>query len=167
MATLDASFDNIFVHPLDTVEQLVELNEWPFDRRNHEEIAVQIPGNWCDYSLYFAWNDDMEAMHFTCAFDMRIASDRREQASVLLSTINEKLWLGHFCMWGQEALPMFRATVLLKGHPGLTVQQAEDLVETAIIECERFYPAFQHVIWGGKTAKEAVEAAMIETTGEA
>ena len=167
MATLNTSFENAFVHPLDTVEHFVELNEWPFDRRNHEEMAVQIPGSWCDYNLYFCWNSGMEAMHFTCAFDMRIANEKREQASVLLSTLNEKLWLGHFCMWGQEALPMFRATMLLRGHLGLTVQQAEDLVDTAIIECERFYPAFQHVIWGGKTAREAVEAAMIETAGEA
>ena len=61
MASLNSVFENAFPHPLDTVEQLVEFNEWPFDRRNHEEMAVQVPGTWCDYSLYFAWNGDMEA----------------------------------------------------------------------------------------------------------
>ena len=44
-------------------------------------------------------------------------------------------------------------------------EQMEDLVETALIECEKFYPAFQYVIWGGKTASEAIAAAMIETAG--
>ena len=167
MATLNVSLDSAFSHPLDTVEQLVKFNEWSFDRRNHEEMAVQVPGNWCNYSLYFAWNGDMEAMHFTCAFDLQIAEEKREQAGGLLAAINEKLWLGHFGIWGEEGLPMFRTTLLLRGHSGLTVEQAEDLVETAIIECERFYPAFEHVIFGGKTAREAVEAAMIETVGEA
>ncbi len=37
----------------------------------------------------------------------------------------------------------------------------------ALTECERFYPAFQLVIWGGKTPDEAVTAAMIEPMGEA
>lgn len=167
MATLNVSSETTNGHPIDTVEQLVEFNEWPFDRRNHEEMAVQVPGTWCDYSLYFAWNSDMEAMHFTCAFDMRVAEDQVEQVHELLAMVNEKLWLGHFGMWAEEGLPMFRTTLPLRGHPGVTVEQAEDLVETAILECERFYPAFQYVIWGGKTALEAVEAAMIDTVGEA
>ena len=37
----------------------------------------------------------------------------------------------------------------------------------AIDECERFYPVFQVVLWGGKTPKEALAAAMTETQGEA
>ena len=167
MATLDVSIENTSGHPMDTVEQLVEFNEWTFDRRSHEEMAVQVPGSWCDYSLYFAWNPDMEAMHFTCAFDMRVSPEQYEQMHELLALINEKLWLGHFGMWTDEGLPMFRNTLPMRGHPGVTVEQAEDLVETAILECERFYPAFQYVVWGGKTAVEAVQSAMIDTMGEA
>jgi len=41
------------------------------------------------------------------------------------------------------------------------------LIEIAITECERFYPAFQFVIWGGKSPAEAIAAAMLETVGEA
>ena len=47
------------------------------------------------------------------------------------------------------------------------VFEAEDLVEIALTECERFYPAFQFVIWGGKRAAEAVAASMIEVAGQA
>ena len=47
------------------------------------------------------------------------------------------------------------------------VQQAEDILENAIIACEKFYPAFQYVIWGGKSPKQAVEATILETVGEA
>jgi hypothetical protein len=36
-----------------------------------------------------------------------------------------------------------------------------------LIDCERFYPAFQYVVWGGKSASDALAAAMIETVGEA
>ena len=62
---------------------------------------------------------------------------------------------------------MFRQTMLLRGSRGAAVEQLEDLVEIALSECERFYPAFQFVIWGGKSASEAVSAAILDTMGEA
>ena len=62
---------------------------------------------------------------------------------------------------------MFRHTVLLRGHQGASVEQLEDLVDIALTECERFYPAFQFVTWGGKTASEAVTASLLDTVGEA
>ena len=31
-------------NPLDLVEQLVTANDWPFDRRNDDEMAVEAPG---------------------------------------------------------------------------------------------------------------------------
>ncbi len=37
----------------------------------------------------------------------------------------------------------------------------------AVGECERFYPALQMVIWGGRSVEEAVQAALMETLGEA
>ena len=37
----------------------------------------------------------------------------------------------------------------------------------AIHACERYYPAFQFVVWAGKTASEAMSAAMFDTEGEA
>jgi hypothetical protein len=44
---------------------------------------------------------------------------------------------------------------------------AQALVECAIDECDRFYPAFQFVLWGGKTPREALDAAMVDAAGEA
>ena len=43
---------------------------------------------------------------------------------------------------------------------GASVEQIEDLVDISVSECERFYPAFQLVIWGGKSADKAVCAAI-------
>jgi hypothetical protein len=62
---------------------------------------------------------------------------------------------------------MFRHALPLRGLRGPSVEQMEDLLDTAILECERFYPAFQYVIWGGKTAAQAIASAMIDTAGEA
>ena len=49
----------------------------------------------------------------------------------------------------------------------MSAEAVETLVETALDECERFYPVFQFVLWGGKTPSEAIAAALIDTQGEA
>ena len=41
------------------------------------------------------------------------------------------------------------------------------VVDVALNECERYYPAFQYVIWGGKAPGEAVTAACLDPQGEA
>jgi len=167
MQSLETVTETHARNPLDLVERIVEGNDWAFDRRSEQELAVQVPGNWCDYSLYFAWNDDIEAMHFTCAFDMRIPQESRQPLFELLACVNEKLWLGHFGIWEDEGLPMYRHAIPLRGSPVLSGAQMEDLVETALYECERFYPAFQYVIWAGKSAEDAIAAAMVDCVGEA
>ena len=167
MPSIGISQETQHPNPLDLIEQIVEYNDWMFDRRSDCEIAVQVPGKWCDYSLYFAWHDEVGAVHFSCAFDMRVPADRRAPVYELLAVVNENLWLGHFGMWREDGLPMFRHAIPLRGQPAAAIEQMEDLVETALFECERFYPAFQYVIWGGKSAEAAMKAAMIETVGEA
>ncbi len=167
MTIIRLSSKKIIQHPLDVIEQIVDENKWISDRRNDQEIAVQAPGKWADYSMFFAWNDTADAVHFTCAFDLRVPSESRDNIHELLILINEKLWLGHFGLWDQEGLPMYRHALLLRGTRGPSLGQMEDMVDTAITECERFYPAFQQVLFGGKSATESIEVAMVDTVGEA
>jgi hypothetical protein len=154
-------------NPLDIVEGIVTAKDWDFDRRNSEEMAVQVPGRWCDYSLYFAWSEEISAMHFSCAFDMRVPEAQRRPIHDLLALINERMWMGYFGIWDDEGLPLYRHTIPLRGIRGASVEQLEDLVDIAIAECDRFYPTFQFVVWGGKEPAEAVAFAMIDTLGEA
>jgi hypothetical protein len=106
-------------------------------------------------------------MHFTCAFDMKVPDAKKVPIFELLGMVNEKLWLGHFGLWEEESVPMFRHTSLLRGTTGPVPEQVEDLIDIAVGECERFYPAFQFVIWGGKSARDAMAASLLETQGEA
>ena len=154
-------------NPIDTVEQIAAARDWMFDRHSDEEMAMEVPGHWSDYRMFFSWLDDLCALHLACAFEMRVPSYRRADINDLLARINEKLAIGHFDLWADEGLPVFRQSVLLRGARGATLEQLEDMVQIAITECERFYPAFQYVVWGGKSPSEAVEASMLETAGEA
>jgi hypothetical protein len=154
-------------NPLDLVEEIVSAHDWPFDRCSTDEMVVDITGQWCNYHLHFAWLEDLSAMHFSCALDMRVPRAKRTPVAELLCMVNEKLWLGHFDVAEEDGMPIFRHTTLLRGAAGPTVEQLEDLVDIAITECERFYPAFQFVTWGGKSPKQSIEAALLDTVGEA
>ena len=155
------------INPIDILEELVSTNEWRFDRTTDAEMTVELSGTWCDYRMYFVWQEDLGAMYFSCLFDARVPPPKRAKANELLVLINEKLWLGHFDLCSEELVPMFRHTILLRGIGRVSVEQLEDVVDIAFSECERFFPAFQFVLWGGKTPQEALAAAMLETVGEA
>ena len=154
-------------NPIDLVEEIVQANEWVHDRASDEEMVVEIAGRWCDYRLFFVWQREINALHFTCAFEMKVPKARRAAIFELLAVVNERLWLGHFDVTADTQSPSFRQGVLLRGASGASVEQIEDLVDIAVSECERFYPAFQLVVWGGKPADEAMAAAMIDPIGEA
>jgi len=154
-------------NPIDLVEEIVQANEWPHDRASDEEMMVEISGRWCDYRLLFIWQREINALHFSCGFEMKVPRARRSAVYELLATVNERLWVGHFDLASDTHSPAFRQGALLRGAYGASVEQIEDLVEISLSECERFFPAFQLVVWGGKNAEEAIAAAMIEPLGEA
>jgi hypothetical protein len=154
-------------NPIDLVEEIVIANDWAHDRAGEDELVVEIPGRWCDYRLYFLWQEELTALHFSCGFDMKVPKRRRGVLYELLALANERLWLGHFDLAAGDNSPSFRYAVLLRGLSGVGSEQVEDLVDIAVSECERFYPAFQLVVWGGKSAEDAMAAAMIDPIGEA
>lgn len=167
MTSLSLETSVVPVNPIDLVEEIVQANEWAHDRASDEEMMVEISGRWCDYRLLFIWQREMNALHFSCGFEMKVPKVRRAAILELLAAVNERLWLGHFDLASDDQSPAFRQGVLLRGLSGASVEQIEDLVDISLSECERFYPAFQLVVWGGKNAEEAIAAAMIEPIGEA
>lgn len=166
MTTSTIRVENTSANPLDMIEQFLSVKDWVFDRRGEDEMVVEVPSQWCTLGLFLAWSEELCALHLSCAFDMRVPDGRRAAVFELLAHLNERLWLGHFALWTEEGSPMFRHTVLL-GDRRIAPEEARDLMEIAVSECDRFYPAFQFVIWGGKSPAEAIAAAMLDTVGEA
>ena len=154
-------------NPLDIAEQLIESRDWLFDRPMDEELVAEVSGSWCNYRIWFTWQPDLEVMIFTCAFDSRVPEGSAKLVYPILSAVNEKMWLGHFDLCSQEHIILFRHAVLLRGASGVAATQIEDLIDIAMNECNRFYPAFQSVIWGGNSAQEALDIALMDTVGEA
>ena len=154
-------------NPLDTLEELVSANDWAFDRHSECELMVQLGGRWCDYHMYVVWDRHLNAMCVSCQLDQRVPETRRHAVYELLAAVNEEMWLGHFDFVRGDATTMYRHAVPMRGASGLSTEQIEDMVDVAIMECERFYPALQLVVWGGRGVAEAVQVARMDTAGEA
>jgi hypothetical protein len=111
--------------------------------------------------------DSIEALHLACAFDLKVPERRRGEVLELVTRVNEQLWIGHFDLWANDGLVMYRHALVLAGGMEVSSRQCEALLGTALEACERYYQAFQFVMWAGKNAREAIEATMFETSGEA
>jgi len=154
-------------NPVDTIETVAALNDWSFERSTDDEITISIQGTWCDYHVSFSWMEEVEALHLACAFDLKVVDLRRTEVVRLLALVNEQLWMGHFDLWSQEGVVMFRQSLLLAGGAEATSAQIEGMLTNALENCERYYQAFQFVVWAGKSAVEAVDISLFETAGEA
>ena len=154
-------------NPLDLAEEVISNRDWAYDRTEHQELVADVSGTWCNYHVNMNWHEPFGALTFSCAMDTKLPKNMVEKLYPLLAKANEKLWLGHFDAGPEQGAIVFRYSMLLKGGVSVSLEQVEDLLDVAITECERFFPAFQSVLWGGKTADDALEMAMLETVGEA
>jgi hypothetical protein len=156
--------------PIDTIENYCDAHGWTHSRLSDDELVATIKGSWTQYELRGVWREEDRVLQFLALPDIRVPADRRTALYEAIGLVNEQLWLGHFELWSSSGILLFRHAAIIEGHgdePLLSMDHAETLIEAAIDECERFYPVFQFVLWGGKTPVEAIAAAMIETAGEA
>jgi len=154
-------------HPVDVIEHIAALHDWTFERAGEDEITISVAGGWSDYHVSFSWMEEKEAIHLACAFDLKVPDTRIVEVMRLLTMVNEQMWIGHFDLWSAEGVIMFRQALLLSGGAEPNAHQVERLLLTAIEACDRYFQAFQFVVWAGKGAGEALDGALFETVGEA
>ena len=167
MSVIDTQSEERSEHPLDTVERLAHLNDWSFERSGDDEIAVKVEGRWTSYDVAFTWLEEMEALHIGCAFDLKFPARRKQDMMELVALINEHLWIGHFDLWVRDEVVMFRHSLLLAGGAEPNGRQCEALLKVAVETSDRYYQAFQFLLWAGKSPADALASAMFETVGEA
>ena len=114
MATTQANYDQ-FTNPVDMVEHIATINDWAFERSAPDELTLSVSGSWCDYHISLTWRDDLEALHLACAFDCKVTKPRLNEIYRLIALINEQLWLGHFDLWKEDGMLLYRHGLLLAG----------------------------------------------------
>ena len=154
-------------HPVDVVERLAAVNEWAFDRAEDDEISILVSGAWASYDVAFTWLPEIESLHVSCSFDLKAPARKRAAVGELAQLINEQLWLGHFDLWSQQDLVMFRHCLCLAGGAIASDAQCDAIVRAAINACETYFQAFQFVLWADRDPREAMAFATFETRGVA
>ena len=125
------------IDPLDRVEEALEIAGWQHERDEEGTIQAVAETRWGDMGALFAFRPEPAAIHFSVTLDIKPIADKRRQLSELIIMANERLWLGHFDY------------------------------SAAVSAVDRFVPAFNFLIWAGKSPREAMDAVMFETHGEA
>ncbi len=159
--------DVVTDNPLDTLELLATAHNWTCARADEHELDFVIRGTWSDYALTLTWREDLEVLHLAAEIDIRLPTGKRSSFVDLLAMINEQMYLGHFDLWSDEGIVLFRHGLMLQGGAQATPSQCEELVTIALAACDRFYPAFQYLIWAGQDAQQALQSALFETEGHA
>ncbi|MBF0296676.1 MAG: YbjN domain-containing protein [Magnetococcales bacterium] len=153
-------------NPIGVVEEFTISQDWNSERTNEYELWAEMPGQWGTQRLWVAFHDDSGFLQFNVYMNLKIPLRFMGVTAQTITLINERVWLGHFEIWSEERTPVFRIVLPLRGTE-LQPEQLEDVIEAIEEETERFHPALQWVIWGGKTPEEAIAAALVDTEGEA
>ena len=155
------------LHPIDIVETLANHHAWEFDRVTDDQIAMAVEGQWRTYSLTLAWSPQDETLRLICTFEMEPPEDKLPALYDVLNRCNDMVWTGAFTWWGEQKLMVWRYGLCLAGGQMVGAEQIDKLVSSAILACERFYPAFQLVSWANKSPAEAMKVAIAEAYGRA
>lgn len=163
----DLGMDRDDAAPVDMLASLFEARGWPCEFVNEDELVGEIQGSWANYQLRAIWRSEDHVLQLLCLPDIRITDEKRAAIFEAIALINEQLWLGHFDIWSNNGVVLYRHGLMLGDEGLLSLDQAQMAVEAAVDECDRFYPVFQFILWGEKTPAEAMASALIDTQGEA
>ncbi|SEL62167.1 hypothetical protein SAMN05443999_106245 [Roseovarius azorensis] len=155
------------IHPIDIVEHIAEHHDWEFDRIGDDQIAMAVEGQWRTYSITLAWSGYDETLRLVCTFDMEPPESRLPVLHEMLNSINDQCWAGAFTWWDEQKLMVYRYGLVLAGGQVASPEQIDTMLNAAVMSAERYYPALQLAIWGGKSPRDAMQVAIAEAYGRA
>jgi hypothetical protein len=169
MAQIDADDDapERATSPLEVVERMAHDNNWPSESAGEEEIILIIEGSMTNYRISYTWMSEIETLHLACLLEIKAPALRLPEVHQLILAINEQLWVGHFDAWQETGSIMYRSSIMLAGGATVSENQCGALLGYALDVCDLYFPAFNFIVWAGKSAKEAMELVSFETQGEA
>ena len=153
--------------PIDIVEHLAEHHDWDFDRIGDDQIAMAVEGQWRTYSITLAWSGYDETLRLVCTFEMEPPADKLSGLYELLNAMNDQCWAGAFTYWAEQKLMVYRYGLVLAGGQVASPEQVDTMINAAVLSAERYYPAIQLNVWGGRSPKDAMQVAIAEAYGRA
>lgn len=167
MSQLDSVSIDAHDSSMDVVEQTLLAADWACERSEEGLIHCASLTRWGEFGGMFAWRDEPASLNFSLTMDLRAPNAKHAAISELLRRMNERLWLGHFDYWTDEGVAVFRHTIPMLDRISPDPGEIAAVLAAALDAADQFLPAFNFVVWAGKSAEEAVKAVAFETHGEA
>jgi hypothetical protein len=155
------------IHPIDIVENIAAHHDWEFDRIGDDQIAMAVEGQWRTYSITLAWSGYDETLRMVCTFEMEPPEDKVPGLYELINAMNDQCWAGAFTYWAEQKLMVYRYGLVLAGGQIASPEQVDTMINAAVLSAERYYPAIQLQVWGGRSTKDAMQVAIAEAYGRA
>jgi len=152
---------------MDVVEQTLLAADWACERSEEGVIHCASLTRWGEFGGMFTWRDEPACLNFSLTIDLRAPTAKNAAISDLLRRMNERLWLGHFDYWTDDGVAVFRHTIPMLDRISPDPGEIAAILAAALDAADQFLPAFNFVVWAGKSAEEAVAAVAFETAGEA
>ena len=152
-------------NPLDNIEDILNANDWSFNRMGDNELTVNLAGKFCNYRLIFLWQADMSALQFSVQYEIAIHPLNLSKAGKVLMTINENTWMGHFEVCADTCIPSYRYTTLLNPENKQSYDALESIVDIALAQCETNYAAFSLLTDQNAANDETLPLALMQTQG--
>ena len=155
------------IHPIDIVEHLAEHHEWEFDRIEENQIAMAVQGQWRTYSITLAWSGFDETLRLICSFEMEPPEEKLKDLYETLNVANDRCWTGAFTFWEDQKLMVYRYGLVLTGGQIATAEQIDAMISSAVLTAEKYYPAFQLVVYDNQSPNKAMQVAIAAAYGHA
>jgi hypothetical protein len=155
------------LHPIDIVEHIAEHHDWDFDRIGDDQIAMAVEGQWRTYSITLAWSGYDETLRMVCTFEMEPPEDKLPELYALINLMNDQCWAGAFTYWAEQKLMVYRYGLIQAGGQVAAPEQIDTMINAAVLSAERYYPAIQLLVWGGRSPEESMQVAIAEAYGRA
>ncbi|MDO5756169.1 MAG: YbjN domain-containing protein [Rhodobacterales bacterium] len=155
------------LHPIDIVENVAAHNDWQFDRSGDDHITLEVEGQWRTYSITLVWSHRDETLRMGCTFEMDPPPNKLPELYEMLNQVNDQCWVGAFTYWAEEKMMIYRYCLLMCGGQGAGPEQIDAMISNGVLAAERYYPAFQMVLWANRAPRDAMQVAIAQAYGRA
>lgn len=132
-------------NPIDDIEGLFSHRQHSIERRNQNEVVIEIDGKWDNMLLFFAWEEKMQCLHLSCLINLEPDIINMANIFELLALLNEDLWVGYFSYWESEHMPVFKHSIFIDETDLKFSEKLAQIINIALTECEQAYPIFHAV----------------------
>ena len=84
-----------------------------------------------------------------------------------MNVANDRCWTGAFTFWEKQKLMVYRYGLVLAGGQIATAEQIDTMISSAVLTAEKYYPAFQLVVYDNQSPDSAMQVAIAEAYGHA